>query len=142
MNKKLILAVLTLGLCQAFVPYAHSSCPYCDSFIVSLTLGQNIVLTGNKLPVDIEIENTFGGQYTFDYWLEGYRPNGDPYGGNPVALTTLTLEDGEIFTRSFRLKVPENTPEGVGYEICVVAGQIYPDAEASDCHEFEVIATP
>lgn len=99
------------------------------------------VLPGQKLKFDVTITNATALPVTTGVWLDVYKPNGNPYPGNPVAGTprTLRLAPGQVLSRVGKLPIPASTPPSGPYRLDVVVGSFPFEPFAADDFLFSVV---
>jgi hypothetical protein len=97
-----------------------------DTLTLLLTPQNDVVAQGGNLFYDIEVTNNEPDPVEGDFWLAIFKPNGDPYSGNPVRLKTgKSLQGGQTITKTgIRQKVPSGTPLGE-YQLYLYEGN-YP----------------
>jgi hypothetical protein len=111
---------------------------------VQVTPDTVAVHPGEDLWFTVDVVNETDSTLTFDAWVDGYLPNANPYGGNPVlGPVALTLGPSQgLYGVRRHVTIPWGAPFGSPYKLCVRTGA-HPDSVwAEDCFQFAIVPPP
>jgi len=108
---------------------------------VQVTPDTTLIHLGEELWFTTDIVNLTNSTVTFQAQLDGFWPNGNPYGDNPVlGPVVLTLGPGSgLYGVRRYVHVCQGVPPGGPYRLCVRTGMPPNSLWAQDCFEFEVV---
>jgi hypothetical protein len=97
------------------------------------------VAPGGVLTFEVEVRNVSAVIQSPDGWLDAIRPNGVPYGGNPIlGPRPAVLSPGQSIRRIVRLRVPSQVPPSGPYTIRGTVGAYPSLATRSSSFSFYV----
>jgi len=105
---------------------------------VSIHCDDPNVRRGELLNVDIALENITEVIQSFELWIDVYLINGDPYDGNPIFPTPITIGPGGVMETTMSLRIPGTAPIGGPYGLYVRLG-LLPGVWDEDYLEFFII---
>lgn len=84
------------------------------------------VVPGQILSFEVTVANDGTEAESFDGWIEAFKPNGNPWSGNPVqGPRALTLGAGRSVSKTLGVRIPGSTPPSGPYRLDVLLGS-YP----------------
>ncbi len=111
-------------------------------FSIELRAASTEVPPGGDLEFDVTVTNLSSASGSTTAWIDVTKPNGQPYGGNPiVGPKAATLGAGRTLTRSIRLRIPARIPPSGPYTVTGRLGDFPAGASIESSFEFTV-ATP
>lgn len=124
--------------------YHYPLVPVQGLLAVQVIPDTNQICRGQDLWFSVDMVNLTDTTLTFDAWVDGYYPNGNPYAGNPVLGPVEFTFAGAfgIFGVRRHVHIPLCAPYGGPYRLHVRTG-VHPDSTwAEDCFGFAIVPPP
>ena len=107
---------------------------------VSMTADAADVTPGERLELEVVLENLSSTSVSTQGWIDVTRPGGTPYSGNPiVGPKSASLGGGRTVRRAFPLRVPSTVPPSGPYTATVRIGTFPDDVVVEASVAFDVV---
>lgn len=98
------------------------------------------VRPGERLFYDVTVSNPAPELQTVNAWIDIFKPNGQPYNGNPIeGPKTVTLATGQTRSVTVSLRIPASAPPSGPYTLSASLGSFPLQVDASSSFTFTIV---